>query len=98
MQAKTNNPAVREAACTCLAEAAAKVDAAIVEPHLQRIMRTLLVCFRDEAWPVSHFLPCCISLQKSASGHEWPLAIPCGFAPAAFSHACSLRHVAACKV
>ncbi|KAK9841641.1 hypothetical protein WJX74_009256 [Apatococcus lobatus] len=51
-QAKTNNPAVREAACTCLAEAAAKVDAAIVEPHLQRIMRTLLACFRDDAWPV----------------------------------------------
>lgn len=53
MQAKTNNPAVREAACTCLAEAASKIDAAIVEPHLQRIMSTLLACFRDDAWPVS---------------------------------------------
>ena len=82
MQAKTNNPAVREAACTCLAEAAAKVDAAIVEPHLQRIMRTLLVCFRDDAWPVSHVLPCYVDLQQFASGHERPLAMPCGFGPA----------------
>ena len=70
LQAKTNNPAVREAACSCLGEAAAKVDAATVEPHVPRIMRTLLACFRDDAWPVltrllhpSCIPSCCLYLQ-----------------------------------
>ena len=51
--AKTNNHTVREAACACMAELAAKIDPDAVRPHLARIMRTLLRGLRsDDSWTV----------------------------------------------
>ena len=50
--ARTNNHTVREAACACIAELAAKVDAEAVMPHLATMMRALLTCLRDDSWPV----------------------------------------------
>lgn len=52
LQAKTNNYCVREAACSCMAELATKIDAGAVRPFLPKLMRTLLTCFRDDSWPV----------------------------------------------
>jgi len=49
---RTNNHTVREAACTCLAELAAKIDAEAVRPHVPIMLRTLITCLRDDSWPV----------------------------------------------
>eukprot|EP00611_Tribonema_gayanum_P012896 TRINITY_DN2359_c0_g1_i3.p1 TRINITY_DN2359_c0_g1~~TRINITY_DN2359_c0_g1_i3.p1 ORF type:complete len:680 (+),score=236.19 TRINITY_DN2359_c0_g1_i3:112-2151(+) len=47
-----NNHVVREAACHCIAEMAAKVDHAAIAPHVPALLRALLICFKDESWPV----------------------------------------------
>ncbi len=49
---RTNNHTVRESACTCLAELAAKIDAEAVRPHVPIMLRTLITCLRDDSWPV----------------------------------------------
>ena len=51
-QSKANNHAVREAACACIAELMCKVDKPAVAPHVPRLLRALLTCFRDASWPV----------------------------------------------
>ena len=47
-----DNHAVREAACHCIAELAAKIDRAVLAPHVQRLLSTLLECFKDDSWCV----------------------------------------------
>ena len=47
---KSSNHAVREAACASVAEVLSRVDAA--EPHAPRLLRALLLCFKDASWPV----------------------------------------------
>lgn len=49
---KSDNHAVREAACACIAELAAKIQAPAVRPHVRELLNTLIVCFQDESWPV----------------------------------------------
>ena len=56
--ARTNNHTVREAACACIAELAAKLGAEAVRPHLPAILRALLTCLRDDSWPVCMHLHC----------------------------------------
>lgn len=51
-QCKADNHAVREAACACIAEAMAKVSRNAVSPHVPALLKALLICFRDESWPV----------------------------------------------
>eukprot|EP00887_Chlorella_sp_A99_P007146 scaffold2.g7146.t1 len=51
-QSKADNHAVREAACECMGELLAKVDREAVLPHVPRLLRALLSCFRDASWPV----------------------------------------------
>ena len=51
-QSKANNHAVREAACSCIAELMAKIDRDAVSPHVPRLLSCLLTCFRDASWPV----------------------------------------------
>lgn len=51
-QSGANNHAVREAACACIAELMTKVDKEAVSPHVPRLLKSLLVCFRDASWPV----------------------------------------------
>ncbi|GAB4818455.1 hypothetical protein N2152v2_005501 [Parachlorella kessleri] len=51
-QAKANNHSVREAACACMAELMAKVDRSAVAPHVPRLLRSLVGCFKDPSWPV----------------------------------------------
>ncbi|XP_039282268.1 uncharacterized protein LOC111049982 isoform X2 [Nilaparvata lugens] len=50
--AACDNQAVREAACSCIAELACKVDKGAVRPHLPALLQVLLTCFRDTSWPV----------------------------------------------
>ncbi|CAG0878691.1 unnamed protein product [Darwinula stevensoni] len=50
--AASDNHAVREAACTCIAELATKVDASAVQPYVPHLLDTLLRCFQDDSWPV----------------------------------------------
>nr|XP_046486341.1 uncharacterized protein LOC124220926 isoform X2 [Neodiprion pinetum] len=47
-----DNHAVREAACSCIAELATKIDSECVRPHVQRLLSTLGICFQDDFWPV----------------------------------------------
>ena len=47
-----DNHAVREAACQCIAELAAKLDKTILEPQVDLLLDTLLECFNDDSWPV----------------------------------------------
>ncbi len=54
---RTNNHTTREAACTCIAELASKIDAEAVRPHAPVMLRTLITCLRDDSWPVSHPTP-----------------------------------------
>jgi hypothetical protein len=51
-QTVSDNHAVREAACACIAELGSKIDASVVEPHVLRLLPALVSCFRDESWPV----------------------------------------------
>ena len=51
-QTLSDNHAVREAACHCMAELASKIDASAVLPHVLKLLNALLVCFKDESWPV----------------------------------------------
>lgn len=51
-QSDADNHAVREAACYCIAELAHKVDKGLVSPHVPALLAALIVCFRDESWPV----------------------------------------------
>eukprot|EP00123_Amoebidium_parasiticum_P008862 comp19068_c0_seq1/m.21543 comp19068_c0_seq1/g.21543 ORF comp19068_c0_seq1/g.21543 comp19068_c0_seq1/m.21543 type:complete len:696 (-) comp19068_c0_seq1:466-2553(-) len=51
-QSDADNHAVREAACICMAELAQKIDPQAVRPYVVPLLTTLLVCFRDESWPV----------------------------------------------
>lgn len=49
---RADNHAVREAACHCIAELAAKIDKAVLKPKVQTLLQTLLICFQDDSWPV----------------------------------------------
>jgi HEAT repeat len=49
---QANNHVVREGACHCIAEMAAKVDPAAVASHVPVLLTALLSCFADESWPV----------------------------------------------
>jgi len=51
-QCDADNHAVREAACHCIAELANKVDATAVAPFVPQLLAALIVCFKDESWPV----------------------------------------------
>jgi hypothetical protein len=52
-QARSGSTDKREAACACMAELAAKIEPAAVQPHVGPMLRCLLGCFRDSSWPVS---------------------------------------------
>eukprot|EP00118_Oscarella_pearsei_P001458 m.7493 g.7493 ORF g.7493 m.7493 type:complete len:648 (+) comp18796_c0_seq1:28-1971(+) len=51
-QTMADNHAVREAACTCIAELGTKIGHSAMQPHVQRLLPSLLTCFRDDSWPV----------------------------------------------
>jgi hypothetical protein len=51
-QCTADNHAVREAACQSLAEVSTRLDPAAVRPFVPRIVTALVVCFKDESWPV----------------------------------------------
>ncbi|KAK2178117.1 hypothetical protein NP493_558g01003 [Ridgeia piscesae] len=51
-QTEADNHAVREAACACIAELGSKVDKDVVRAHVPKLLDALLVCFKDESWPV----------------------------------------------
>lgn len=63
---ESNNHAVREAACACIAELASKIDKETVRPYVHTLLDTLLRCFQDDSWPVrdaaclacGHFVLC----------------------------------------
>ncbi|KAL0266896.1 UNVERIFIED_CONTAM: hypothetical protein PYX00_009320 [Menopon gallinae] len=49
---KSDNHAVREAACACIAELASKLSSSAVSPYVDVLLNTLLNCFQDASWPV----------------------------------------------
>ena len=51
-QTLSDNHAVREAACHCMAELASKVNRDTVMPHVSELLNALIVCFKDDSWPV----------------------------------------------
>ena len=51
-QTEADNHAVREAACACIAELGSKLDKDRVRPYVMGLLDALLICFKDESWPV----------------------------------------------
>ncbi|KAF6022738.1 hypothetical protein EB796_018946 [Bugula neritina] len=51
-QSEADNHAVREAACSCIAELGSKIDKECVRPYVPSLLGTLKVCFEDDSWPV----------------------------------------------
>jgi len=51
-QTESDNHAVREAACHCMAELSSKIEHQVVRPHVSRLLDALHFCFQDESWPV----------------------------------------------
>ncbi|XP_071441316.1 uncharacterized protein [Hetaerina americana] len=49
---ESDNHAVREAACACISELGSKIRPEAVRPYVDRLLNTLLTCFRDYSWPV----------------------------------------------
>lgn len=49
---QADNHAVREAACSCIAELGNKIHPAVLRPHVGKLLKTLLDCFKDDSWPV----------------------------------------------
>lgn len=47
-----DNHVVREAACHCIAELGTKVDKDAIRPHVAPLLNALLLCFKDDSWPV----------------------------------------------
>uniref|UniRef100_A0A1B6GJM3 TOG domain-containing protein n=1 Tax=Cuerna arida TaxID=1464854 RepID=A0A1B6GJM3_9HEMI len=81
---QSDNHAVREAACACIAELASKIDQAAVRPFVQVLLDTLLTCFQDDSWPVrdaaclacGHFILC----FSEESAHSLEALYPLFFA------------------
>ena len=92
---RTNNHTTREAACTCIAELASKIDAEAVRPHAPVMLRTLITCLRDDSWPVSHPTPKDQQFQvTNPCGSGLHLASHLSWRPATGSqkaHKCRLR-------
>ncbi|XP_064622843.1 uncharacterized protein LOC135485045 [Lineus longissimus] len=51
-QTEADNHAVREAACACIAELGSKIDCDVVRPYVPSLLDALIVCFKDDSWPV----------------------------------------------
>ncbi|XP_012562698.2 uncharacterized protein LOC100213644 [Hydra vulgaris] len=51
-QTESDNHAVREAACHCMAELGTKISPEVVRPYLPRLLEALHFCFKDDSWPV----------------------------------------------
>ena len=51
-ESEASNHAVREAACTCIAELGNKISPDAVRPHISQLITALLDSFHDESWPV----------------------------------------------
>jgi len=49
---KSENYAVREAACHSLREIGVKIEQKIIEPHISSILESLFFCCNDQLWPV----------------------------------------------
>jgi len=49
---QADNHAVREASCQCIAELANKINKNVLKPYVNKLLSTLLECFKDDSWPV----------------------------------------------
>ncbi len=50
--AEADNHVVREASCHSITELCLKISADTLSPHVPKLLNSLLVCFKDESWPV----------------------------------------------
>ncbi|KAH9503018.1 hypothetical protein Btru_072633 [Bulinus truncatus] len=81
MATESDNHAVREAACACIAELGSKIDKLVVSPYVTRLLEILLICFNDDSWPVrdaaciacGHFVLCFPEESKSSLPALFPL-------------------------
>ncbi|KAK6621052.1 hypothetical protein RUM43_011356 [Polyplax serrata] len=77
----SDNHAVREAACACIAELASKISVDCVRPYVNVLLNTLLTCFQDDCWPVrdaaclacGNFVLCFPNESKSAMKSLYPM-------------------------
>ncbi|CAH1792996.1 unnamed protein product [Owenia fusiformis] len=80
-QTEADNHAVREAACACIAELGTKIDKDVVRPFVPGLLDALLVCFKDDSWPVrdasciacGNFLRCFAEESKGSLDALFPL-------------------------
>ncbi|RUS87848.1 hypothetical protein EGW08_004381 [Elysia chlorotica] len=78
---ESDNHAVREAACACIAELGSKIDKTVVRPYVCKLLETLLICFNDDSWPVrdaaciacGHFVLCFPEESRSSLPALYPL-------------------------
>ncbi|GFO50484.1 Arm repeat-containing protein, partial [Plakobranchus ocellatus] len=78
---ESDNHAVREAACACIAELGSKIDKTVVTAHVPRLLETLVICFNDDSWPVrdaaciacGHFVLCFPEESHSSLPALYPL-------------------------
>ncbi len=50
--AEADNHVVREASCYSITELCLRISADTLSPHVPKLLNSLLVCFKDESWPV----------------------------------------------
>ncbi|XP_074649284.1 uncharacterized protein LOC141904570 [Tubulanus polymorphus] len=80
-QTEADNHAVREAACACIAELGTKISHDAVKPYVSRLLDALLVCFKDDSWPVrdascvacGNFILCFPAESKHMMSSLYPL-------------------------
>ncbi|BFZ12449.1 hypothetical protein BsWGS_15488 [Bradybaena similaris] len=78
---ESDNHAVREAACACIAELGSKIEKSVVSPYVSQLLETLLICFGDDSWPVrdaaciacGHFVLCFPEESRSSLPALYPL-------------------------
>ncbi|XP_031559428.1 uncharacterized protein LOC116295668 [Actinia tenebrosa] len=80
-QTKADNHAVREAACSCIAELGIKVNPDCTRTYVKDLLDALIVCFKDDSWPVrdaacvacGNFILCFPEKCKSHMEELYPL-------------------------
>ncbi|KAK3733797.1 hypothetical protein QZH41_015115, partial [Actinostola sp. cb2023] len=81
IQTKADNHAVREAACACIAELGTKVNPDCDRPYVTTLLDALVVCFKDDSWPVrdaacvacGNFILCFPEECRCTLVGHWPL-------------------------
>ncbi len=66
--AEADNHVVREAACHSITELCLRISKDALSPHVPKLLSTLLICFKDESWPVRD--AACLTTGHLASSYQ----------------------------